>query len=123
LGQPDVTGVQLLLGAVRIPGQSQVTQQRQASLKVTSGLAGLLQRHMALGHLEQAQRVGAQRSLRLESARGLLVGLDGRIGVTQTIMAITEQVKEIRLILLLPNSSPSPGGPKTLKTPQNPQTL
>jgi len=117
LGQPDVTGVQLMLGAVRIPGQSQVMQQRQASLQVASGLAGLLQRHVALGHLEQAQRIGARRSLRLECARGLLVGLDGGIGVTQTIVAITEQVKEIRLILLLPNSGPNP------RTPKDPQTL
>jgi hypothetical protein len=108
LRQPDVTGVQLLLGEVRMPGQSQVTQQRQACLQVTGGVPGLLQDAMALGYLEQAQRVGTRRSQRLESLRGLLVGLDGRIGVTQAIVAITEQVKEIRLTLLLPYSSPWP---------------
>jgi hypothetical protein len=57
---------------------------------------------MAARYLEQAQGVRALCSLRPEYLRRLLVGLDGRLGVAQAMVAIAEQVEEVCLVMQLP---------------------
>ena len=94
-GQLRVARVKLIPGQSLVPGQSQVAQQRQARLQVADGMPGLTQGQVAGRYLEQAQGVGALRSLRPESFRRLPMGLDGRLVLPQAFVAIAERVQEV----------------------------
>jgi hypothetical protein len=68
---------------------------------------------MAVRYLEQAQGVRALCSLRPESFRRLPVGLDGRLGVAQALVAIAEQVEEVGRVMRL---RPGGGSPRAWQT-------
>ena len=70
-------------------------QQRQASLEVTESVPGLVQGQVAARYLEQAQGVGALRSLGLGPLGRLPVGLDGRLVTAQAGVTVAEQVEEL----------------------------
>jgi hypothetical protein len=111
-GQLGLARVQPLPCPPFVPGQAQVTQQRQACLQIADGMPRLPQGQIAVRYLEQAQGVRALGSLGPESFRRLQVGLDGRLGVAQTLVAIAEQVEEVGRLM-----RPSSGRPSgTLQT-------
>src|ERR1700755_2184539 len=72
-------------------------------------MPGLAERQMALRYLEQAQGVGALGSLGPESLRRLAVGLDRRLVTAQAVVAVTQQVEEVPLVVQLPPGRPTPG--------------
>jgi hypothetical protein len=56
LGQLGPAGGQLVLRETEVPDQAQLPQERQAHFQVPEGMPWLVQRHVAVGDLEQAQR-------------------------------------------------------------------
>src|SRR6266566_4859094 len=63
---------------------------------------------MAIRYFEQAQGVGAVRSLGPECLRRLPVGLDGRLVTAQAMLAVAEQVEEVCLLMLPLSGRPTP---------------
>src|SRR5580704_1640591 len=112
LGQLGPAGGQLVLRETEVPDQAQLPQERQAHFEVAEGMPRLVQRHVAVGDLEQAQRTRTRRTVGLESLRGLTVGLDGLLVTAQASLAVAEQVKKVGPVV--PGSSPQPQGPQAL---------
>ena len=55
-GQLGPAGGQLVLRETKVPDLAQLPQERQAYFQVAEGMPRLVQRHVAVGDLEQAQR-------------------------------------------------------------------
>src|ERR1700677_2396867 len=90
-----------------MPGQAKIPQQRQAQLQVSGRRPQLVLRKITVGNLVNAQRIRALRSLFLESIGGLPVSLDSRAMTAEAIVAVAEQVKEVRTVKQLPSGSPT----------------
>jgi hypothetical protein len=55
-GQLGPAGGQLVLRETEVPDQAELPQDRQAYFQVAEGMPRLVQRHVTIGDLEQAQR-------------------------------------------------------------------